>query len=75
MARTGYGAPNVLPALRRPANGDRTAFERDRARDAHLQRLVFRVLRFTHRQLIHYRSTVVAGLRELLSQRSLAPNL
>ena len=56
-------------------HGDRTAFERDRARDAHLQRLGFRVLRFTHRQLIHDRSTVVAALRGLLSQRSLAPNL
>jgi very-short-patch-repair endonuclease len=56
-------------------HGDRTAFERDRARDAHLQRLGFRVLRFTHRQLINDRSTVVAALRGLLSQRSLAPNL
>jgi very-short-patch-repair endonuclease len=56
-------------------HGDRTAFERDRARDAHLQRLGFRVLRFTHRQLIHDRSAVVAALRGLLSQRSLAPNL
>ena len=56
-------------------HGDRTAFERDRARDAHLQRLGFRVLRFTHRQLIHDRSTVVAALRGVLSRRSLAPNL
>lgn len=56
-------------------HGDCTAFERDCARDAHLQRLGFRVLRFTHRQLIHDRSAVVAALRGLLSQRSLAPNL
>jgi very-short-patch-repair endonuclease len=56
-------------------HADRAAFERDRARDAHLQSLGFRVLRFTHRQLTHERSAVVAALRSLLGQRSLAPNL
>jgi very-short-patch-repair endonuclease len=56
-------------------HGDRSAFERDRARDAHLQSLGFRVLRFTHRQLKKDRSTVVAALRDLLGQRSLTPNL
>jgi very-short-patch-repair endonuclease len=54
---------------------DRTAFEHDRARDAHLQSLGFRVLRFTHRQLTQDRSAVVAALRELLAQRTMAPNL
>jgi very-short-patch-repair endonuclease len=56
-------------------HGDRSAFERDRARDAHLQSLGFRVLRLTHRRLIEERSAVVAALRPLLVQRSLAPNL
>jgi very-short-patch-repair endonuclease len=54
-------------------HGDRSAF--DRARDAHLQGLGFRVLRFTHRQLRRERSAVVAALRDLLGQRSLTPNL
>jgi very-short-patch-repair endonuclease len=56
-------------------HGDRTAFERDRARDAHLQTLGFRVLRFTYRQVTDDRSAVVAALRALLGRRSLAPNL
>lgn len=56
-------------------HGDRAAFERDRARDAHLQSLGFRVLRFTHRQLTDNRSAVIAPLRDLLGQRSLASNL
>jgi very-short-patch-repair endonuclease len=56
-------------------HADRSAFERDRARDAHLQSLGFRVLRFTYRQLRDDRSTVVAALRSLLDQSSLAPNL
>jgi very-short-patch-repair endonuclease len=56
-------------------HGTRSAFERDRARDAHLQSLGFRVLRFTHRQLGGERSAVVAALRSLLAQSSLAPNL
>jgi very-short-patch-repair endonuclease len=56
-------------------HGDRSAFERDRTRDAHLQSLGFQVLRFTYRQLTEDRSTVVAALRALLAQSSLAPNL
>jgi very-short-patch-repair endonuclease len=56
-------------------HGDRSAFERDRARDAQLQSLGFRVLRFTHRQLKKDRSAVVAALRPLLGERSLVPNL
>ena len=56
-------------------HGDRSAFERDRARDARLQSLGFQVLRFTYRQLTENRSAVVAALRSLLTQRSLAPNL
>lgn len=56
-------------------HGDRSAFERDRARDAQLQGLGFRVLRVTHRQLTEDRSTVVATLREVLGQRPLGPNL
>jgi very-short-patch-repair endonuclease len=56
-------------------HSDRSAFERDRARDAHLLTRGFRVFRFTHRQLSKERSTVVAALRPLLRQGSLAPNL
>jgi very-short-patch-repair endonuclease len=56
-------------------HGDRTAFEADRARDAHLQSLGFRVLRFTYRQVTEDRSAVVAALHALLGRRSLAPNL
>jgi very-short-patch-repair endonuclease len=56
-------------------HGDRSAFERDRARDIRLQSLGFRVLRFTHRQLTHDRVSVIAALRDLLEQSSLAPNL
>jgi very-short-patch-repair endonuclease len=56
-------------------HGDRSAFERDRARDAQLQSLGFRVLRFTHRQLKKDRSAVLAALRPLFGERSLVPNL
>jgi very-short-patch-repair endonuclease len=56
-------------------HGDRSAFERDRAKDARLQSLGFRVLRFTHRQLTQDRSSVVAALRPLLHRGSLTPNL
>jgi very-short-patch-repair endonuclease len=55
-------------------HANRAAFESDRARDAHLQSLGFRVLRFTYRQLLD-RTPVVAALRPLLAQRSLTPNL
>ena len=53
----------------------RAAFEADRARDARLQSLGFRVLRFTHRQLTEDRSSVIAALQSLLGQSSLTPNL
>jgi very-short-patch-repair endonuclease len=52
----------------------RATFESDRARDATLQSQGFRVLRFTYRQ-VKDRTPVVAALRPLLAQRSLAPNL
>ena len=56
-------------------HGHRAAFESDRARDAALQSLGYRVLRFTYRQLTEEPSSVVAALRVLLGQRSLTPNL
>jgi very-short-patch-repair endonuclease len=56
-------------------HASRASFESDRARDSELQRLGFRVLRFTYRQVTHERSAVVATLRALLGQRSLTPNL
>jgi very-short-patch-repair endonuclease len=56
-------------------HADRSAFEHDRVRDARLQSLGFRVLRLTHRQLVHDRSAVVAALRSRLGQRTLTPNL
>jgi very-short-patch-repair endonuclease len=55
-------------------HGHRDAFERDRARDALLQSMGFRVLRFTYRQVTD-RTPVVAALRPILAQSSLAPNL
>jgi very-short-patch-repair endonuclease len=55
-------------------HGHRAAFGSDRAKDAHLQSLGFRVLRFTYRQLAD-RTAVVAALRPLLGQSPLAPNL
>jgi len=56
-------------------HGNRSAFEHDRARDAHLQSLGFRVLRFTQRQLTDEHSAVVAAMHALLGQSALAPNL
>jgi very-short-patch-repair endonuclease len=56
-------------------HASRAAFESDRARDAELQRLGFRVLRFTYVQVTQERSAVVAVLRALLGQMSLTPNL
>jgi very-short-patch-repair endonuclease len=55
-------------------HGDRGAFEADRARDARLQSVGYRVLRFTYRQVQEGRE-VVAALRALLAQSPLAPNL
>jgi very-short-patch-repair endonuclease len=44
----------------------RAAFESDRARDAHLQSLGFRVLRFTHRQVKESPDRVAESLRRLM---------
>jgi very-short-patch-repair endonuclease len=55
-------------------HSDRAAFERDRARDARLQSMGFRVLRFTYRQVVE-RFPVVAALRPLLAQSALTPDL
>ena len=46
-------------------HGDRSAFERDRARDAHLQSLGFRVMRFTYRQVKDDPDSVLAAVRAL----------
>ncbi len=55
-------------------HGNRAAFESDRARDAKLQALGYRVLRFTHRQVRDDRDAVVGSLRTLL-QAPLDPDL
>jgi very-short-patch-repair endonuclease len=49
-------------------HGSRAAFESDRARDAHLQGLGYRVLRFTYRQVSETPGAVVTSLRALLSE-------
>jgi very-short-patch-repair endonuclease len=54
-------------------HGDRSAFERDRARDAHLQSLGFRVLRFTWRQITDTPGLIAHTLRALLAQPPLSP--
>ncbi|HEY6638059.1 MAG TPA: DUF559 domain-containing protein [Solirubrobacterales bacterium] len=54
-------------------HADRVAFETDRARDAHLQSLGFRVLRFTWRQIGETPDVVARPLRALLAQPRLAP--
>ena len=52
-------------------HGTRAAFENDRAKDARLTMLGYRVVRFTHRRMT-YESGIVAGtLRALLAQSSL----
>jgi very-short-patch-repair endonuclease len=56
-------------------HGNRAAFEVDRSRDAHLQSLGYRVLRFTHRQVCGSFPDVAATLRPFLGQSPLAPNL
>jgi very-short-patch-repair endonuclease len=56
-------------------HGSRAAFESDRARDAELQCLGYRVLRFTYRQVRDSPGEVVASLCALLGQSPLAPNL
>jgi very-short-patch-repair endonuclease len=47
---------------------NRAAFEADRSRDAHLQGLGYRVLRFTYRQVRDEPRQVVEALRALLTQ-------
>lgn len=47
-------------------HGTRTAFERDRARDADLQEAGWRVLRTTHRQLKHRPHEIAARLARML---------
>jgi hypothetical protein len=49
------------------SHGTRMAFERDRARDARLTMLGYRVVRFTHRQLVREPDVVVATLLALLA--------
>lgn len=51
-------------------HGTRQAFERDRRRDARLQRAGYAVLRFTYRQVIEAPEETVATVRELLRQRA-----
>ncbi len=48
-------------------HGHRAAFEADRARDASLQSLGYRVLRFTYRQVRNEPSQVASALRTLLA--------
>ena len=48
-------------------HGTRTAFERDRARDARLTMLGYRVVRFTHGQLTYECGHVAATLSALLA--------
>jgi very-short-patch-repair endonuclease len=49
-------------------HGNRAAFEADRSRDAHLQGLGYRVLRFTYRQVRDEPRQVGAALRALFAQ-------
>ena len=56
-------------------HGDRATFESDRARDAHLQSLGFRVLRLTWRQIRDTPASVARTLRALVGRPSLSPNL
>ena len=55
-------------------HGHRAAFETDRARDARLQLLGYRVLRFTYRQVLEDRARIAATVRALL-QPPLSPDL
>jgi very-short-patch-repair endonuclease len=56
-------------------HGNRAMFEADRLRDARLQSLGYRVLRFTYRQVCDASPDVAATLRRFLGQSPLAPNL
>jgi very-short-patch-repair endonuclease len=49
-------------------HSDRDAFEADRARDAHLQALGFRVLRFTYRQVVEEPAEVARAVRRVMGQ-------
>lgn len=51
-------------------HGHRTAFERDRARDAALQAAGYRVIRLTHRRLKVEPKAVAAELRRMLTNAS-----
>lgn len=51
----------------------RAAFERDRARDAHLAVAGYRVVRFTYRQVLRDPSAVAATLRALLTRPARQP--
>jgi very-short-patch-repair endonuclease len=53
----------------------RSAFEADRARDAYLATLGYKVLRFTWRQLAEDAATVIRTLRTLLLENAPPPNL
>jgi very-short-patch-repair endonuclease len=53
-------------------HGHRAAFEEDRARDAHLQALGFRVLRFTWRQVVHQTILVVVRIAQCTPHHALA---
>ena len=50
-------------------HGTRASFERDRAKDARLTMLGYRVVRFTYRQLAYAPHTVVRTLQALLARR------
>ncbi len=50
-------------------HGNRAAFESDRARDARLQSLGYRVLRFTYRQVTAEQSLVAESIRAVLAGR------
>jgi very-short-patch-repair endonuclease len=49
-------------------HGNRNAFEDDRARDAHLQSLGYRVVRFTFRQVRDTPAVVGSSMRRLIRQ-------
>jgi predicted transcriptional regulator of viral defense system len=49
-------------------HGTRTAFERDRARDAHLLAAGWRVLRFTHRRLAHEPGWIAGTIERVVAR-------
>jgi very-short-patch-repair endonuclease len=51
-------------------HGDRSAFERDRLRDASLQLAGYRVLRVTYRRLRAEPALVAEAVRSLLGERA-----